>query len=406
MNRRRRSLICVVLAVTLLTGAVLNAQATTVQEAEQQVQEAEQQVDEAEKQADEAEKKAQELEQKKNTATEEQKALAEELNRIIGEVEDAQEQLDKKEEEIAETEEELVQAKVDESTQYESMKKRIKFMYENGNTQMIGILFESESIGEFLNKAEYVSQISSYDREMLIEFQETVKEVERKEEELQAEYEELTVLQDNLIAKQDKVDALLEEKNLQLADLENQIGANSDELKALQEQVELAKQKKAQAESAKAAAIAAEEEAKKNQNSGGSYLPGGSEIVVSGNGQFTNPCPGGYISSRFGYRTFDNSFHKGLDLAAPTGTPTYAADAGRVIIAGWSSSAGNWVVINHGNGFVTKYMHHSALAVRAGDYVQKGQQIGYVGNTGNSFGAHLHFQVEYNGTAVDPELYL
>ena len=128
--------------------------------------------------------------------------------------------------------------------------------------------------------------------------------------------------------------------------------------------------------------------------------------MVSGSGQFTHPCPGATIWSTFGYRTFDNSFHKGLDLAAGTGTPTYAAAAGTVIIAGWSDSAGNWVVIDHGNGLVTKYMHHSALAVSAGQSVVKGQQIGYVGNTGNSFGAHLHFQVEVNGTAVDPQSYL
>lgn len=76
------------------------------------------------------------------------------------------------------------------------------------------------------------------------------------------------------------------------------------------------------------------------------------------------------------------------------------------MIAGWSSSAGNWVVISYGNGLVTKYMHHSALIVSAGQSVSKGQQIGLVSNSGNSFGAHLHFQVELNGVAVNPFNYL
>ena len=76
------------------------------------------------------------------------------------------------------------------------------------------------------------------------------------------------------------------------------------------------------------------------------------------------------------------------------------------MIAGWSSSVGNWVVISHGNGLVTKYMHHSALIVSAGQSVSKGQQIGLVSNSGNSFGAHLHFQVELNGVAVNPFNYL
>ena len=74
--------------------------------------------------------------------------------------------------------------------------------------------------------------------------------------------------------------------------------------------------------------------------------------------------------------------------------------------AGYSPSAGNWIVINHGDGFVTKYMHLSSINVNEGDEVRKGQKIGGVGSTGNSTGPHLHFQVELNGTPVNPENYL
>ena len=153
----------------------------------------------------------------------------------------------------------------------------------------------------------------------------------------------------------------------------------------------------------------AEEEARVQQEmqNGTSWIQGGPN-VVSGNGFFTHPCPGyRYQSSYFGeVRDFDPVPHKGHDYAADAGTPTYAAAAGRVTIAGWSSSAGNWVVIDHGNGLVTKYMHHSALCVTAGQYVEKGQQIGAVGTTGYSTGNHLHFQVELNGVAVNPDLYM
>lgn len=130
--------------------------------------------------------------------------------------------------------------------------------------------------------------------------------------------------------------------------------------------------------------------------------------VVSGNGYFTHPCPGMTAqTSYFGeVRSFDSRPHKGNDYAAPAGTPTYAAADGKVIIAGWSNSAGNWVVIDHGNGLVTKYMHHSEILVSAGQTVKKGQQIGKVGSTGYSTGAHLHFQVELNGVAVNPDEYL
>lgn len=124
-------------------------------------------------------------------------------------------------------------------------------------------------------------------------------------------------------------------------------------------------------------------------------------------GEFANPCPGAIITSNFGFRTFDNSYHKGLDLGTSgENIPTYAAAAGTVVTAGWSNSAGNWVVIDHGNGLVTKYMHHDQIFVEEGQQVEKGQQIGITGSTGYSTGVHLHFQVEENGTAVDPMTYL
>lgn len=100
-----------------------------------------------------------------------------------------QEELSAKETEISTAEEELVQAKVDEDDQYNSMKKRIKFMYEGGNTQFLEILMSSSNISDLLNKAEYVSKLSSYDRDMLTAFQDTVKAVEEKEAKLQDEYE-------------------------------------------------------------------------------------------------------------------------------------------------------------------------------------------------------------------------
>ena len=133
--------------------------------------------------------------------------------------------------------------------------------------------------------------------------------------------------------------------------------------------------------------------------------------VVSGNGYFTHPCPGmSYQSSYFGevrQGIGDTKPHKGHDYAASRGTPIYAAAAGTVIIAGWSDSAGYWVVISHGNGLVTKYMHmYQSPLVSSGQKVVKGQHIGGVGTTGQSTGNHLHFQVEVDGVAVNPSIYM
>ena len=307
---------------------------------------------------------------------------------------DTEEKKTKKEEEIDVAEEKLTQAKIDEDNQYQSMKKRIVFMYENGNVRFFEILLDSKTITDFLNKAEYVSEISKYDREMLKEFQATVKKVEEQEAALKKEYEELSALQTELSNQEAEVNKLLTDTDTKLADLESQIGENAAELEQMIKEAKAAEEKRKQAAAAAAGSSAAW------------VKPG--ESVVSGNGTFAHPCPSGYITSYFGeYRSPSDPAHKGMDFGTNGHPfPTYAAADGTVVIAGWSNSAGNWVVINHGNGIVTKYMHHSALCVTAGQKVTKGQQLGLTGTTGNSTGVHLHFQVEVNGKAVDPRTYL
>jgi murein DD-endopeptidase MepM/ murein hydrolase activator NlpD len=112
----------------------------------------------------------------------------------------------------------------------------------------------------------------------------------------------------------------------------------------------------------------------------------------------------GPVTSPFGYRW--GRLHAGIDIGAPSGTPIHAAASGRVVIAGWNGGYGNYTCIDHGGGLATCYAHQSSFAVGAGASVSQGQVIGYVGNTGHSFGPHLHFEVRINGTPVDPLGYL
>ena len=124
-------------------------------------------------------------------------------------------------------------------------------------------------------------------------------------------------------------------------------------------------------------------------------------------GTFVNPCPGAVLSSNFGLRDEPiagaGNGHNGIDLGTGTyNIPTYAAAAGTVTFAGEAGTAGNLIIIDHGKGLITKYMHHEKLFVEEGQKVEKGQQIGLSGTTGMSTGNHLHFQVEKNGTPVDP----
>lgn len=124
-------------------------------------------------------------------------------------------------------------------------------------------------------------------------------------------------------------------------------------------------------------------------------------------GSFIWPCSG-TISSYFGARTLYGvyNYHSGLDIAAPYGTPVYAADGGTVSFSGWRSSYGNIVIITHDNGSQTYYAHNSSLLVSSGQKVYRGQQIAKVGSTGNSTGNHLHFEVRIGGQAVNPLGYL
>ena len=112
------------------------------------------------------------------------------------------------------------------------------------------------------------------------------------------------------------------------------------------------------------------------------------------------------VSSRYGLRTdpFTHGlrFHKGVDMAAPEGTCVPAALRGKVVRAGYEGDYGKTVVIDHGNGYQTRYAHLASIEVRAGDEIQTRQILGKVGSTGRSTGPHLHFEVTQNGTSVDP----
>ena len=353
---------------------------------------------------EETKKKGQELKSKKSSAEAEKAALADQLNTLIEEMDETTTKIAEKQEEIAEKETELIQAQIDENNQYESMKKRIKYMYENGNTQFIEILFESKSISDFLNNAEYITQISEYDRDMLDEFKETVKRVDDQKKVLESEKTELETLQAQLQEKQNEVSVLLEEKAEEISDLEAAIGENAAKLKALQE--EAARQQRMREEAAAAAAAAAA--AQQGNSSGGGTA--GPSIPPSGNGTLSNPCPSAYISSEFGGRAspggIGSTNHKGRDYAAGAGSPIYAAAGGTVTTVAYNGARGNYVVINHGNGLSTLYQHCSATYVSVGQSVSVGQNIAAVGSTGASTGPHLHFEVWVGGVPVDPRLHL
>jgi murein DD-endopeptidase MepM/ murein hydrolase activator NlpD len=125
-----------------------------------------------------------------------------------------------------------------------------------------------------------------------------------------------------------------------------------------------------------------------------------------GTGVFAWPTAG-RVTDRFGFRTFTGRWHTGVDISGYTGAPVKAADSGFVVFAGWQNNGyGNVVAIDHRNGYRTVYAHLHGFYVSAGQSVGKGTTVAAMGTTGNSTGAHLHFEVRHNGVRKNPELYL
>lgn len=328
-------------------------------------------------------------------------AMDEKLGQIEQSIIELQQQQADKQLEIDATKEQLSQQEAEINAQYEAMKKRIQFMFENGNTFYIEMMFGTDNISDMLNKAEYISRLEEYDRNMLNKMKETQQQIQANQEKLEIEQHELDKLANQTREEQATVETLIAAKqseienyNAQIKDTQEQIEQKQKELEEEQELIEQMKEIERQRAAAAAAAAAANKT---------------STFVPTANG-YIWPVSSHTISSPYGYRTDpidgSTSYHSGVDIAAPSGTPISAVADGQVAWSYYSSSAGNWIGIDHGNGVYSVYMHCSLSVVSAGDVVTQGQVIGYVGSTGRSTGPHLHLSIRLNGEYVDPHQYV
>lgn len=320
--------------------------------------------------------------------------LNQQLIDISARITDLENQLTAKSEDIQETKDELAGAKEREAQQYADMKVRIQFMYENGQTSYLEALLSSRNISEFLNSADYIAQIQSYDRQKLTEYQDTVESIVNLKAQLEQEYTDLEALKSTVESNKATVAAMMRQKESELADISGDIeDAQSDadyyaaEIQAQEELIAAIKR----AEAEKAAA-------------------GVEEHPYTG-GAFRWPCPSSTrVTSDYGTRVSPmsgaSSNHKGIDIGASAGADIIAAADGTVTAASYSSAAGNYVMIDHGGGLYTVYMHASSLLVSPGQTVSAGDVIAKVGSTGISTGSHLHFGVSLNGSYVSPWSYL
>lgn len=406
MKNRLKIITAIMLTLIFCMQPVCNVQATE----ESNLSEAQQEKKTLENDLQKAKELIDSLKGSKEDIQSEVEKLDKQLNEISGKVKELESQLSKKRQEIANTESALNKAKEQEKKQYRNMKKRIQFMYENGQTSYVEMLLSADSFTDFLNAVEYITQISQYDRKMLKEYQNMQVTIADTQKTLETDYASLQSLQAKVQEEKQAVAALESAKKGELNDVADDLTdaqsvakAYEAEIQAQNEviaQIQAAQKRAAEQQAAQQQAQAAEE----NQNTAQNTTP-------SGNGQSTGsmmwPCPSSKrVTSDYGPRTSPtngaSSNHKGIDIGATYGADIVAADGGTVLVATYSSSGGNYVIIDHGGGLCTVYMHASSLTVSAGQTVSKGQVIAKVGSTGISTGNHLHFGVTLNGVYVSP----
>ena len=329
----------------------------------------------------------------KDQALQEKQIRDQELAYIDQEISNTEQQIAYYDQLILREESNLVQAQAKEQAQYELFCKRVRAMEEAGNTSYWSILFSAGSFSELLSRAVDIQDVMDYDNAVIEQLQadrQAVADTLASLEEAQAEQQS----QKELLDQQRDEQAIKVAEAIQvLKDAEADVAATQ---KLLDEQA--AEEERVNAAIAKAQKDL-EEKIRQNQI----------KFAVSGDWMYPLPTSCMTLTSAFGYRihpiTGRPHSHTGTDIAAPYGTAIKAVKSGVVTISEYGSSYGNYVVISHGDGTSSLYAHMSKRGVSAGQVVNQGDTIGYVGSTGNSTGHHLHLEIRVNGTRVNPEKY-
>lgn len=295
-------------------------------------------------------------------------------------------------------------------------------MEEEGTVSYWEVLFKAASFSDLLDRLNMVAEIAASDNRRIRELGEAAEEVEQaknalglEKEGLEDTREELDSTQEALEVRQLEAEALLQEllaKGRELEGLWEEYEAREEEFmrEIAAKQVEYDAAKQAEWEQYMATYVPPTTQAPQDTGNQGNTTTGGAAASNPGSSVWLVPCSYTMLTSPFGNRKAPlagaSTYHQGVDLAAPRGTSVRASRAGIVTVAGYSNSAGNYVQINHQDGFSSIYMHLDTYCVSSGQVVSGGQQLGTVGTTGISKGYHLHFGISYNGAYVNPCSYV
>ena len=264
---------------------------------------------------------------------------------------------------------------------------RLRYIYENEETDFWDILLKCDNISDYSFYRQYTEDIMRYDAELIEELKEKEKELEEELERIEEKTEAKTALEKFKTEKEFEIAVMYEEKNRLLDEYRQNASDAEAELKELTEAAD------------KVYDIIVNIE--KNKEFVDTYTGGELEWPVDGRYYVSSGYVGRVSPVGNGYE-----FHTGIDIPAPEGYEIHAAEGGEVINAGWIKGYGNTVIIDHGGGVSTLYAHNSDLAVEYGEMVERGQVIAYCGSTGYATGSHCHFEVRINGEHTDPWEYL
>ena len=389
MKKHRNRLAAALLAALLLVLPGQGAFAATLQELQQEQTRLEQEKEEND--AKLAELKADQSKQQeyKNTLDAQVQNLQSQIDGLNAQISGLDASISERDAAIAEK-----QANIDRDV--ETLKERLCAIYMMGDASTLEIILQSESVIDMAQKVELLNMITEHDTKLIQQLSADMEAIAAERQEIEGQKEEVADARSELESRRTELASVQAEADRVLQELNQSVAA-------VQEESERIAKEKAEADQAVDDWL---KDYYASQAQGGSSGSGG----YTSTGNFTWPVPGfTRLTTQFQEWTY-GGYHRGIDIASTGGrsiygAPIVAADSGKVIKAGWNNSYGNCVYIDHGGGYVTRYAHASSLAVSQGQTVTKGQTIAYVGNTGDSFGAHLHFEVILNGNLQSPMNY-
>lgn len=360
--------------------------------------------------------------------------LDKEVNDISSEIEGLNTQISALTDSIAQTEANIVSIEAAIVESYSTVSQRLRASYMTGEDSTLKILLGADSISTFLTRLEFMKRVAENDKKMIDSFKKQATELKAAKSQLeeekltvQASRDELNTKKETLKTKQKQAKEKASQLKQSVADYETQykeceeyIANLNRDSSAYKDYIAQLEKDKRRAEAEIDSIIAANTKPPTTTQEHETLPSDNTDPSVQinpnvGNGEFMWPLGSAncYISSYFGARkdpfTGASENHGAIDITGSGiyGKPIYASKSGTVI--GWAQlnySYGHYLIIDHGDGFVTLYAHCSKLVAQKGDYVVKGQVIAYVGSTGRSSGPHLHFEMRKNGTRVDPLNYV